>query len=138
MAVTIISPDLVRVEPDGLTADDILDFGAALIEEHGWRTDDSGNAEDGWSIHGAVGEAARRATDSHAKDSEASRPLRDEAARQVEATHGAPEFFVNDNATGPQMAVDAMRAAMTTAPGYGQPRPTATTPATEPTVEGQS
>lgn len=114
MGVTVIEPGrLVLVEPDQLDANDILDFGAALIEEHGHMTGDSGDEQKGWSIHGAVGEAARRATGSHAKDDPASRVLRDEAARKIMATHERTEFEVNDSATKDE-AVAAMRAAIST------------------------
>lgn len=98
----------VIVGPDDLTADDILEFGAALIEEHGHKKGDSGDASQGWSIHGAVGEAARRATGESGKDGPRSRVLREVAAQQLFAKHGKGEFEVNDAAPTPAEAVHAM------------------------------
>lgn len=114
MSVTEIVPGkLVKVEPDGLGAKDVIELGEALIEEHGWVTGDSGDESRGWSIHGAIGEAAKRATGSTGKDSTEARPLRDEAARMM--TESDPnrrgEFEINDQAQSVDHAVAAMRAA---------------------------
>lgn len=121
MSVTEIEPGrLVRVEPEKVTADDILEFGAAMIEEQGHVKNDSGDANRGWSIHGAVGEAARRATGESAKDGAASRPLREAAASQLLDHHfpGVPaktpteaEHELNDTASGAAEAADRMLAA---------------------------
>lgn len=98
--VTVITPGkVVRVGPDELDADDILEFGQALIQEQGWVKGESGDATKGWSIHGAVGEAARRATGASAKDDGRARPLRNEAAAQLAAANeGKTEAELNDSA----------------------------------------
>lgn len=119
MSTTVIEPGrLVRVDPDVLNADDILEFGAALIEEHGHVTGDSGDVDQGFSIHGAIGEAASRATGDSGKNSDRARTLRDAAAEKIRARHmptaasgNQAEYEVNDNAPAPAAAVDAMLAA---------------------------
>lgn len=113
MSVTEIQPGrLVKVEPDELDAKDVLELGEALIEEHGWVQQTGGDETIGWSIHGAVGEAAKRATGEHGKDGARARPLRDEAARLVAEAHGgATEIAVNDNAGSVGEVLAAMRAA---------------------------
>lgn len=114
MTVTVIEPGrLVLVEPDGLDARDIIELGEALIEEHGWVQNDGGNEARGWSIHGAVGEAANRATGSKGKDTQDARPLRDEAARLIsEADQGhRTEQDINDSAPSVDEALLAMRRA---------------------------
>lgn len=126
MGVTVIEPGrLVRVDPDEVSADDVLDFGAALIEEQGHIVRDSGDATRGWSIHGALGEAARRVTGESGKDGPMARQLRDAAALQlrdhhfpdidpatgVQKTPTVAEHELNDTATGPAEAAERMRAA---------------------------
>ena len=99
--VTVITPGkVVRVGPDELDADDILEFSQALIREQGWVKGKSGDAAGGWSIHGAVGEAARRAMGQTSKsDSGPGRQLRDDAAAQLAAAHGGKtEVELNDTA----------------------------------------
>lgn len=88
MSVTVIEPGkLVRVDPDEVNADDVLEFGAALIREHGHHVGDSGDEKHGWSIHGAVGEAARRIANVSAKDADPARELRDAAAQRLRDFH---------------------------------------------------
>lgn len=95
--VTVITPGrLVRVEPDRIDADDIIEFAGALLFAHGWIKGDSGDEHRGWSIHGAVGEAARRATGAGTKDAREARILRDQVAGMVAAKYGQSEFEVND------------------------------------------
>lgn len=110
--VTVIKPGkIVLVRPDALDEDDILDFAAAIVEEQGWVKGQGGDATQGWSIHGAVGEAARRATDSSGKDSTSARPLRDKAAAKVLAIHGKGEVELNDSLDTPAEAVIRLRQA---------------------------
>lgn len=85
MPVTVIkAKKLARVEPDLLDGNDILDFAAVLIEDQGHTKTNSGSASVGWSLHGAIGEASRLATDSGAKDSQTARPLRTSAEGLLE------------------------------------------------------
>jgi hypothetical protein len=114
--VTVITPGkVVRVGPDELDADDILEFGQALIEEQGWVKGESGDATKGWSIHGAVGEAARRAMGQTSKsDYGPGRDLRNEAAAQLAAANdGRTEADLNDTAD----TVDQVLALMGAAKG---------------------
>lgn len=112
MSVTVIREGLVRVDPDRVGPDDILEFGARIIEEHGWVTHESGSVEKGFSIHGAVGEAARRATGTHDKGAWSARALRDETREQFEIFHGKGEYPANDEAESAEVAVGLMRAAI--------------------------
>lgn len=119
MGVTVIEPGrLVRVEPDTLGAKEILEFAEALIEEHGWiKTKAAPGAaapsrpaeqttKTGFTLHGAIGEAARRSstphsmgTAYHGKDSSPARPLRNAVdVLLVEATHGNNDIGINDSA----------------------------------------
>lgn len=109
--VELITPNVVKVGPGELDELDILEYAEALIEEHGHRVGDSGDEKQGWSIHGAVGEAAKRATGSSAKDSGTARPLREAAAAAVERTSGKTEFVANDEAKDKTEAVAILRAA---------------------------
>lgn len=111
--VTVITPGkVVRVGPDELDADDILEFGQALITEQGWVKGTSGDASQGWSIHGAIGEAARRATGSSAKDSGDARSLRNDAAAQLAAAHNdRSEADLNDTADTKDQVLALMGAA---------------------------
>lgn len=127
MGVTVIEPGrLVRVDPDEVNADDVLDFGAAMIEEQGHVVRDSGDASRGWSIHGAIGEAARRVTGESGKDGPRARELRNAAAEQLRDHHYPPpdpatglaqktpteaEHELNDTATDAATAAERMRAA---------------------------
>lgn len=111
MSVTVISPTVVKVEPDELNADDILEFAEALIEEHGHYTGDSGSSSAGWSIHGAIGEAAMRATGEGGKDGSKSRVLREAAKDRVESSTGKTEFAANDESGGRVAAMQILNEA---------------------------
>lgn len=124
MGVTVIDPGrLVLVEPDGLDAKDVLELAGAIIEEQGWSKGSSGGSSleggAGWSIHGAVGEAARRAKGVSDKSSDAARPLRDEAKALIESAYAAAhpgepvktEFQINDDAADVTEALAAIDAA---------------------------
>lgn len=104
---------LVEVVPDGVGVNDVIELAEALIEEHGNVKGDSGSEKGGWSIHGAIGEAARRATDSNAKDSVRARPFRDKAATLLMETdpEGRGEFVINDDAQNVGEVLAAMRLA---------------------------
>jgi len=109
MTVTVIRPGrLVQVEPDKLTADDIIDFAAALIEVHGWVQHDSGDEKRGWSIHGALGEASRRATQSRGKDDSAARRFRDQANAQIKAKYDMDDIKLNDTSANADEAVQRL------------------------------
>lgn len=114
--VTVITPGrFVRVEPDKVDADDILEFAAALIARYGWVKGDSGDEHRGFSIHGAIGEAAKRATLSHHKGETASRKLREAAKAQMEKSYsgrgGLTEFEINDTCTASHEAVSRILSA---------------------------
>lgn len=116
MAVTVITPGkLVKVTPDELDVNDILDFGAAIIEEQGHKKGDGGSGDGPWSIHGAIGEAARRATGQMSKGADDTRPLRDEAAERLAEAYPdmGGEIAMNDRDDVDQArAVELMRGAI--------------------------
>lgn len=111
--VTVIEPGrLVKVDPDKLDAHDILEFAEVLIEEHGWLQHDSGDTGRGFSLHGAVGEAARRAVTPHSvstyvskdnstgkREDPGARELRDAANELLVAMHGKTDIEINDAAS---------------------------------------
>lgn len=88
MTTTVIRPGrLVRVEPSKISGRHVLELAEALIEEFGHMKGDSGDESRGFSIHGAIGEAAKRITTSNDKGSDRARSLRDEAKNLVERHH---------------------------------------------------
>lgn len=88
---------LVRIGPARINVNDVLELAEALIEEHGHIKRDSGSAATGWSLHGAIGEAAKRAVAAHGKDSPEARPLRDAANEALMAAHGGrTDIQLND------------------------------------------
>jgi hypothetical protein len=122
--VTDIHPGrLVKVHPPAFGARDVIELAESLIETHGWVKGDGGDASRGWSIHGAIGEAAARATSSQ-KDSTSARPFRDAAAVlvadadvELRRAHGVPEparrteMEINDQAGDVGEVLGVMRAA---------------------------
>lgn len=94
--VEVVTPGkLVRVGPARVNVNDVLELAEALIEEEGWRktygspdNDPGGPEQPPYTIHRAIGEAAKRAVAGHGKDDAAARPLRDEANERIKATHG--------------------------------------------------
>lgn len=109
---------LVQVLPDALNAKDIIEFAEALIEEEGWVQGTGGAAGQGWSIHGAIGEASDRVTPApggnrQGKDNPTARPLRNEAAALLTETdpQHRNEMEINDQAQDVDEALVAMRRA---------------------------
>lgn len=110
MTTTVIRPGVVKVEPDQLDENDVMEFAEALIEEHGHVKNTGGDAGTGWSIHGAIGEAARRATGEGGKDGSRSRVLRDAAATKIADLGRGTEITIND-ASDQAGAIAALREA---------------------------
>lgn len=110
MSVTEIRPGVVKVEPDQLDENDVIELGEALIEEHGWVKNTGGDEKQGFSIHGAIGEAAKRATGEHEKDGPRSRTLRNAAAAKI-GDLGKNEIQANDDATDVAEVLGIMREA---------------------------
>lgn len=110
---------ILKVGEAGVMPQDILEFAEALIEEEGWRDTHAGeNAGDGasapWTIHQAIGEAARRmepVQETARKDGPVARPLRDTAAQLLYDVHGKTDIELNDEATTQDEALAFMRAA---------------------------
>lgn len=103
---------LVRIDPAYVDTNDVIELAEALIEEHGHVQQDSGDATRGWSIHGALGEAAHRLTNDQGKDKPTARRFRDDAAARILANEGRTELEVNDDpATDKQAAIDVLRRA---------------------------
>lgn len=112
--VTEIQPGkLVKVEPDALDAKDVIELAEVLIEEHGWVQGSGGDQASGWSIHGAIGEAARRATGAGAKDYGDAPSFRNQAAVLVTGADplGRTEMEINDQAQTVDEALAVMRKA---------------------------
>jgi hypothetical protein len=109
---------ILKVE-DRVTPQDILEFAEALIEEQGWRaTQPGGDAGGGdtapWTIHQAIGEAARRLEPDPAtarKDGPVARPLRDEATALLSDHHGKTDIELNDECASQTQAIEILRAA---------------------------
>lgn len=95
MAVEVLEAGFVRVTPDVLDWTDVLTHAANLIEEHGWVKGDSGDASRGFSLHGAIGQAAAALTDG-GKDNPTARILRDTATERLRAV--MPDKFANETA----------------------------------------
>lgn len=147
MGVTVIHPGrLVKVEPDEIDEKDTLEVAEAMIEEQGHIQGDSGDENRGWSIHGAIGEAARRVTDSQGKDNSEPRALRDAAAQLLLDHHQASEIVLNDDpGTTKDRAISLMREARLGIPStfsVTQPAPTSQAagqgPTTTPTTPGDA
>lgn len=99
----VVPGKLVRVGPARVNVNDVLELAEALIGEHGWRKthgvegDPGGPERPPYTIHRAVGEAAKRAVDAHGKDADDARALRDEANDRIMATHGGrTDIQLND------------------------------------------
>lgn len=78
MAVKQLEPGFVRVEPDVLDWTDVLMDAKALIEEHGWVKNTSGDYSTGFSLHGAIGTVTAKLT-GEGKDQPVARTLRQDA-----------------------------------------------------------
>lgn len=111
--VTVIEPGkLVRVDPPALNVDDVIEFAEALIEEEGHVKGEGGEGKRGWSIHGAIGEAAKRATGEGGKDGTRSRELRNQAtAKLTEAFPQQNEYELNDTAADGSEAIERLQQA---------------------------
>lgn len=138
--MTIITPgELVEVSPDEIDEKDTLEVAELLIDEHGHFKNDSGDETRGWSIHGAVGEAARRVTDSSGKDQDGPRALRNSAAALLLSKHGHGENVLNDDpATDKDRAMRLIREARLDLPSTFRVTPPAPTSsrAAPPTTPG--
>lgn len=115
-SVERMSGRTVRVGEDLLDARDVIEVGEALIERDGWLQRDSGDAARGWSLHGAIGEAAKRLGEhgtGHDKGGPVARPLRDAATKLLEKVlpDGETEFTFNDKADDADAVIALMRAA---------------------------
>lgn len=110
-AVEVLSPKLVKIAPTKVTGKDILELAEALVYEHGHVKGDSGDATRGFSIHGAVNEAAARVTGQHKSDAGASE-LRDEATELLLRAHeGQTDLTLNDSAESKEQVLAYFRAA---------------------------
>lgn len=102
MAVKVLGAGYVGIEPDVLDWTDVLLDAQALIEEHGWVKNTSGDASKGFSLHGAIGQAAATLT-GEGKDAPVARTLREDALTKLKAVMPAkyrdesqPDLVWND------------------------------------------
>lgn len=132
MGVQVIeSGKLVKIEPDDrVTPQEILEFAEELIKTDGWNKSVGLDAsivntpQGGWTLHGAVGEAARRsATEpsaptyrqkdyaSHDQTHPGARELRDDVDTLLMQVHGKTDIEINDVATSVDEVLAASRLA---------------------------
>lgn len=111
MTAILVEPNYVRVEPDSVTARDVINLAIVLIEEQGWKQGDGGSPPGPWSLHGAIGEAAKLVTDGYSKDNTEARKLRDEANEELGFREGEDITF-NDKAADVHEVVAKLREAL--------------------------